>query len=63
MTGTCPPCREDKHEAHQGTYTVETRRKGHGTGSRKVVCACPCLQPEGWRGVPQNVPRWESVRR
>lgn len=60
MSGICPPCREDRHEAHQSTYVVEIVRKGLVMRTKRVTCSCVCLKPEGWRGTPQNVPRWRE---
>lgn len=60
MSGVCPPCREDHHEAHQSTYSVEVRRKGLVVKTRKVTCGCVCLKPAGWRGDPTRVPKWGS---
>lgn len=60
MSGVCPPCREDRHEGHLSHYTVEVVRKGLVMRTRRVLCECVCLRPEGWRGEPQPVPKWGS---
>jgi len=54
----CDPCKNDRCSEHRSHETVEIRRKGHLVRSKTVTCEHVCLQPEGWRGESQPVPKW-----
>jgi hypothetical protein len=67
----CDNCRDDHHQDHTSKVHLPRDQRGQHQskrgrtvghdfkGKRRIVtCSCAeCVQPAGWRGTPQPVPR------